>query len=408
MSNKIEEKKAKKLDIIEVEDDRPSLPINPMYKNHYKLLKQQHKLFWTEDEIKIEKIELEEFSRLGQYKNILIKCLVFFIKADDWVMEYLEKKYMSRIKVREIKAVYAFQGIMEDIHSKTYMTVFNGYITDGNERKKYIDDAYNEKNNVAKREWALRASSDDSIYDIAIHIACAEHLFFTTIFTFIDYLNYKKFRLNSLYTSNEFISRDENYHVMTHCETANVCSNKSSYDQCVAIIKSAFDVELLNIQYLFEGINPEDNIMTISNFTLNLQYMANKLLRMLSFQHLIWPTITKTPFEDISNKRLFSVKTNFFELTNAEYTHNISNEFLSEGVDWSHINNYYGVKFDESKFDKDDIINIGGVRFVFDKVDEKKVDEKKEELQYSSIKRVGKKIIKCTPGSEGQCFACSG
>jgi ribonucleotide reductase beta subunit family protein with ferritin-like domain len=422
-NDKKDEKNSRILDIIEIDDDRPSLPIHPRYAGHYKLLKIQHKLFWTEDEIKIEKIELEDFAKLGQYKMILVKCLVFFIKADDWVMEYLEKKYMGRIKVREIRAVYGFQGHMEEIHSKTYMTVFNSYITDAVERKKYIDDAYNEKNNAAKRKWALQASDDDSIYDTAVRIACAEHLFFTTIFVFIDYLNHKKFRLNALFTSNEFISRDENYHVETHCETANVCSIKSSYEQVVAIIKSAYDVELINIQYLFQGIVPEDNIMTVGNFITNLQYMANKLLNMLTFQRLMWANITKSPFEDITAKRSFSVKTNFFELTNAEYTHNISAEYLSEGVDWGYLDQYYGVKTDNKEFKLDNATQhnhitleakMGDVVLNIKEIKEnaKKIvfDGKNNEVKQGDItyKKLGKKVIACSAGPGEQCFACSG
>ena len=126
-----------KRDILEINDNRLSLPCPSQYQIFDDNLKQQRKCFWVPDEIIISQTEIKEYNKMGSIKSIIKKFLSFFAIADDVVMEYLENIYINSIQIREIKSVYKFQNIIEDIHSVTYMKLFTSYISDPRTRINY-------------------------------------------------------------------------------------------------------------------------------------------------------------------------------------------------------------------------------------------------------------------------------
>jgi ribonucleoside-diphosphate reductase subunit M2 len=337
----------RELDIIEIAEDRLILPYNNKYIKHVELLDEEYKFFWTQHEIKTPSDEVVTYStKLGPYKSILQFFLTFFIKADDLIVEALEENYLSTIKVPEIINLYGFQKSMEVIHSKVYLMLINAYIPDEKERAAVYKEAVHNKFIVAKQKFVLKGSVNDIPALKAFKLACAEHLFFTSAFTFIDHLQYVGKPLNSLYQANYSISRDEFLHVQSHAATFLETSIKLDEKDALAILREAVDIESSFLESIFADKKfGDDNLATSNNYIQHLKFCANKLfVDYFQYTTIPYKLAQEDPLSVISTNRKYASKFNFFERQSAEYNATISAEFTTNKLDWSSQDRYYEQK----------------------------------------------------------------
>jgi len=130
------------------------------YDDVWSMYKKQVALFWTVEEIDLEK-DANYWVKLNDNEQHFIKyVLAFFAASDGIVLENLGTRFMREIQIPEAKAFYAFQISMETIHSEMYSLLIDTYIKD----KKEKDFLFNAITNIPcvkkKADWALKWIQD--------------------------------------------------------------------------------------------------------------------------------------------------------------------------------------------------------------------------------------------------------
>ena len=152
-------------------------------------------------------------------KYFISNILAFFAQSDQIVNINLEERFMEDVNnlPKDIgiytKLFYNFQKMMEDIHSITYETLLEIYISDKTEKLKLKNAIVNIPTIKKKSDWAFKWIDDkeSSFGTRLIAFAVLEGIFFSGSFCAIYWIKEKNI-LNGLCKSNEFISRDEGMH----------------------------------------------------------------------------------------------------------------------------------------------------------------------------------------------------
>ena len=85
--------------------------------------------FWTVAEIDLSK-DTKDWDNLKEGEQHFISYILgFFAGSDGIVMENLGVRFMNEVKSSEARCFYAFQMMMENIHSETYSLLIDTYIT---------------------------------------------------------------------------------------------------------------------------------------------------------------------------------------------------------------------------------------------------------------------------------------
>ena len=90
------------------------------YPKIWKAYKDMKACFWTAEEIDLSK-DLEDWNKLSRNEKHFIKnILAFFAGSDGIVLENLGLRFLKEVQIPEARCFYAFQMMMENIHSETY------------------------------------------------------------------------------------------------------------------------------------------------------------------------------------------------------------------------------------------------------------------------------------------------
>ena len=218
------------------------------------------------------------------------------------------------------KLFYNFQKMMEDIHSITYETLLETYITDSDKKHKFKNAIENIPAITKKAIWASKWIDDknSSFGTRLIAFAVLEGIFFSGSFCAIFWIKEKNI-LSGLTKSNEFISRDEGIHRDFAILLYNQLKNREDYElNCnneliIDIIKEAVTIEQEFITSSFNcrliGMNAEEMCKYI-------EFVADNLLMNLEINKIY---NTENPFLFMENIGLQN-KTNFFEQRVTEYS----------------------------------------------------------------------------------------
>ena len=86
--------------------------------------------FWRTAEVDLTK-DIVHWEKLTEPEQHFISMiLAFFAGSDGIVIENLGSRFMTEIKISEIRAFYGFQMAMENIHSEMYSLLIDTYIVD--------------------------------------------------------------------------------------------------------------------------------------------------------------------------------------------------------------------------------------------------------------------------------------
>ena len=122
---------------------------------------------------------------------------------------------MNEVQVSEIKAFYAFQNFMENVHSTTYSLLIETYVQDPVEKDNLFRAAQFYPSIQKKSDWAKKWINDNrsNFSTRLIAFAIIEGIFFSSSFAAIFWIEQKNI-LPGLCLSNEYISLDESLHVV--------------------------------------------------------------------------------------------------------------------------------------------------------------------------------------------------
>ena len=282
--------------------------------------------FWIEKELDFSKDKFDWDNKLTNDERYFISnILAFFAQSDQIVNINLEERFMEDIEYlpRDMKIYtklfYNFQKMMEDIHSITYETLLETYITDKNLKGKLKNGIENIPAINKKAVWANKWINDkeSSFGTRLIAFAILEGIFFSGAFCAIFWIKEKNI-LSGLCKSNEFISRDEGMHRDFAILLYNQLKYRNDYklgcnnDLIIQIIKEAVEIEK---EFISSSFNCRLIGMNSDEMKKYIEYVADNLLLNLDIPKIY---NTNNPFLFMENIGLQN-KTNFFENRVTEY-----------------------------------------------------------------------------------------
>lgn len=278
-----------------------------MYKKH-------RSVDWNVEEIILTDDRPHWENKLNDDERHFIKnILAFFAGSDGIVMENLTTRFSNEVQIPEARMFYAFQNMIEGIHSETYSLLIDTYITDPKE-KDHLFRAIDTIPSVAKKaKWALKWIEDDqsSFATRLVAFAAVEGIFFSGSFCAIYWLK-KRGLMPGLTFSNELISRDEGLHTDFACLLYTYIKNRRSQEEIHEMFKEAVEIEK---EFINDSIPCRLIGMNAELMSQYIEFVADRLLVQLGYEK-IWESSNPFDFMELISLR---VKANFFERRVGEY-----------------------------------------------------------------------------------------
>jgi ribonucleoside-diphosphate reductase subunit M2 len=154
------------------------------YPDVYAMYKKAIDCFWNVNEIDLSH-DLTDWNKLTDNEKYFIKMvLAFFAGSDGLIIENLGARFMTEVKVAEIKAFYGFQIAMENIHSETYSLLIETYVKDKTEKIKLFNAIDNFPCIKKKADWceSYIKNIEADFATRLVAFACVEGIFFLGLF----------------------------------------------------------------------------------------------------------------------------------------------------------------------------------------------------------------------------------
>lgn len=297
---------------VEEADRNTILPIR--YPSIWEAYKIQAACYWQPHEVDLSG-DRKDWEQLdADEKHFLKHILAFFARSDLIVNENLEERFKNDIKILEAKTAYAYQEMMENIHSEMYALLIDTYIDDTKE-KTFLFNAVETIPSIAKKaEWANKWIGSNAPYaERLVAMSAVEGILFSGAFCSIYWMK-ERGKLPGLCKSNDFISRDEGQHVEFAILIFNMLKEKISVERMHEIIKEAVAVE---IEFITESLPCKLIGMNSELMTQYIMFVANRLVKSYGYPEL-YPKAVQ-PFAFMDRIGLKS-KSNFFEKKPTEYS----------------------------------------------------------------------------------------
>lgn len=279
----------------------------------WKAYKTQKDAFWTAEEIDYV-ADKKDWNTLSDNEKYFIEhILAFFAGSDGIVLENLVQNFCSEVKVAEARCAYAFQAMMENVHSEVYSLLIDTYV-DGKERKEKLFNAIETIPCVQeKAEWAIKwINSERSFAERLVAFAVVEGIFFSGSFCAIFWLKSRGKMVKALGTSNELIARDEGMHTDFAILLYGHLNDKLSEEVVHQIFKEAVEIEQ---KFICESLPCNLIGMNKELMSQYIEFVADRLLTQLNYEKIY---NSKNPFS-FMNKTNLDGKSNFFEKRVSEY-----------------------------------------------------------------------------------------
>ena len=298
-----------------LQDDESRYVMFPIKdKDIWNMYKKQEDLFWRAEEIDLSK-DMKHWETLSDDEKYFISMiLAFFAASDGIVLENLGMRFMGEVQLAEARAFYGLQIAMENIHSITYSTLIDTYISDKQEKMKLFN-ALNEFPCIKKKaDWAIKWINDkkSSFATRLVAFAVVEGIFFSGAFCSIFWLK-KRGLMPGLCFSNELISRDEALHTEFAVLLHNKLERPLRKQKIEEIIKEAVEIE---VEFINEALSCRLIGMNGMLMQQYIEFVADRLAVQLGGDKIYGST---NPFDWMENVSI-EKKTNFFESRVAEYS----------------------------------------------------------------------------------------
>lgn len=278
------------------------------------LYKKMFDSMWRAEEIDLSK-DMNDWVNLKDDERFFIKMILgFFAASDGIVLENLGIRFLSEVQLPEARAAYAFQMMMENVHSESYSLLIDTYIKDEEEKNKIFKSIENFPSIKKKADWAIKWIQDkrSSFAARLVAFACVEGIFFSGSFCAIYWLK-KRGLMPGLTFSNELISRDEGMHTDLACLLFSKLNNKLNKSKIREIVKEAVKIEK---EFICESLPCRLIGMNSDLMKQYIEFVADRLLIQLGCNKIYKVSCPFDFMELISLEQ----KTNFFESRNASYS----------------------------------------------------------------------------------------
>lgn len=284
------------------------------YPSVWEAYKLQAACYWQPHEVDLT-ADRKDWDTLEENERYFLKNILgFFARSDLIVNENLEERFKADVKIMEVKFAYAYQEMMENIHSEMYALLIDTYIDDTTE-KTYLFNAVENIPSIAKKAtWAQKwITSDASYAERLVAFSAVEGIMFSGAFCSIYWMK-ERGKLPGLCKSNDFISRDEGQHVDFAVLVHGLLKDKISTERMHEIIAEAVTVE---IEFITESLPCKLIGMNAEMMKQYIMFVANRLVKQYGYPELYPKAIQ--PFSFMDRIGLKS-KSNFFEKKPTEYS----------------------------------------------------------------------------------------
>ena len=285
--------------------------------NYYK---QQQASYWTAEEIDFSG-DANDFKKLTKDEQKYLKyTLVFFANSDIEVNEMINRNLYDEFKALEVRICYDYQRFIENIHTEVYNLQIDALIKNKKEKERLIKQVkknpiIEQKINFCRNQVLLY----NTIHHKLISQIIFEGVFFASSFSCIYYFKQKGI-LKGLTLSNEFISRDENYHYNFSIMLYNKLEHRLAQAEVNVLFEKAFCIE----RDFIEQALPVKLLGINSDLMLDyIKYVIDNILVKLNYEK-IYQVPNSLPWMEHLD---LQGKTNFFEARPSQYqSANILNE----------------------------------------------------------------------------------
>lgn len=169
---------------------------------------------------------------------------MFFANSDSVVADNIAVNFLKEAIPQEAFNFYALQIYNENVHAETYSLIIENYIKDDQEKEDALNAIYTQPTVAKKMSWAIKWLENGTFEEQIVAFSAVELILFSSTFAGIFGFKSLEKKLEGLYTSNEWISRDE----LLHGEFAtyfynNFVKDKLTNERIKEIILEAFEVE---------------------------------------------------------------------------------------------------------------------------------------------------------------------
>lgn len=277
----------------------------------YKLYKTQQQSFWTPEEVDLT-LDADSFAELPEEDKHLIKRIVTFFLISDAVVIANIDNIANALNYREIKAFYAIQNAIENVHIEVYSKIFST-IFDHQDPDVIIKEIQSMPSVIKKREFCVNASVNN-ISKLLIENIFIEGIFFASSFSGILWLK-KRGKCPGLVKANEWIARDERLHWRFGCEVfKKFYSSVLSTEDVFEIVRKVYEIEK---DFIDEILPIDIGDMTKESLYEYVKFCCNEILEYLGFEHMFENPSQPFDFMKFLN---YPTKANFFETRVTNYS----------------------------------------------------------------------------------------
>lgn len=306
----------------------------------YKFYQTQENIHWSESEMDFVADKKSYDSATPQVKKIVDTILAFFLVGDGVISKNIIFRFLLECSTYEEQAMFISQLHIELIHAATYGLAAFTFKRNSKDMGELIESAQSTPCVKAKVDFMEKyMESGKPKYQRLVAFACAEGIFFCTLFAVIFWFRSKGLFPNFIY-ANELIAKDESLHrdFAAHLFGKEISQILEKYEKgseeynkvCEEIRQSVFDIiqEAIQIEDLFADHILENNLEDLSSPKLKIygRLIADNLLSQLSYSAYYNVSNPFTWLNDISMEQ----KSNFYEVRVGAY----QKKSLSDVLNW--------------------------------------------------------------------------
>jgi len=284
------------------------------YPDIFEMYKKHVSTFWTADELNFQQdlIDLEKLTSNEKY--FINHVLAFFAASDGIVSENLGQRFSNDVPKAEVRAFYAFQNAMEQVHSESYSLLIDSYVKDPVEKDSLFNAVRNFPAIKEKSDWCQKWITDilSPFSQRLVAFAIVEGVFFSASFCAIFWMR-ERGLLPGLSFANQLISRDEGLHTQFACLLYSKLNNKLPEKVIHEMFKEAVEIEM---HFITESIPCAMIGMNSDLMKEYIKFVADYTIMMLGYQPMYH---SQNPFAFMEFASLEG-KTNFFEKRVSEYS----------------------------------------------------------------------------------------
>ena len=284
------------------------------YQDVWEMYKKASSSYWVADELNFQQ-DIQDLERLSKdEREFIYHILAFFAASDGIVSENLSERFSKDVPKPEVRAFYAFQNAMEQVHSESYSLLIDTYVKDAREKEKLFNAVQHFPAIRKKAEWAMKWINDEnaSFGQRLIAFAIVEGIYFSASFCAIFWLR-ERGMLPGLSFANQLISRDEGLHTEFACLLYNKLQNRLDESLVRSMIEESVNIEM---SFITESIPCAMIGMNSNLMKQYIKYVADRLLKLLGYTPMFK---VQNPF-DFMEFAALEGKTNFFEKRVSEYS----------------------------------------------------------------------------------------